>query len=130
MKTIVDRIRDLVSHLSDQGFFREADIVELWLENTSEITFDNVNKLEWRDVYALLHADLDYIGEALSDVGNEANEKAHLNEAPSPTVTTPYATCACCDDAALAQIVVDRIVESEAFYIFLATALKGRLRAY
>jgi len=130
MKTVIDRIRDLVPHLSDQGFFREADIVELWLENTSEITFDNINKLEWRHVYHTLHADLDYIGEALDDVGNEANEKAHIKEAPSPTVTTPYAACACCNDATFAQIVVDRIVDSESFYILLATALKGRLRAY
>ena len=124
MKTIIDRIRYLVVHLSDQGFFKEADEVELWLSNTSEVTFDNINKLEWRDVYSTLHVDLDYIGDALLDVANEANEKALLR---GEVVTVPYPPT---DDATFAQIVVDRIVESEAFYILLASALKGRLRAY
>ena len=123
--TIVDRIRDLVSHLSDQGFCKEADEVELWLETTSEITFDNINKLEWRDVYSTIHVDLDYIGESLENVGAEANEKAKDAGCLESAIAGGARY-----DAELAQQVVDRLVTSESFYILLATALKGRLRAY
>jgi hypothetical protein len=139
MKTIIDRIRDMVVHFSDQGFFSESEEVAHWLEMSSERTFDNINKLEWREVYEILHGSLDYIGEALEELEVKAHARAKdkacteqvlAGLAAATTVTTPYPSCACCDDAALAQIVIDRLVESEVFYILLATALKGRLCAY
>ena len=136
MKTIIDRIREMVVHLSDQGFFSESEEVAHWLEMSSERTFDNINKLEWREVYEILHSSLDYVGEALEELEvkahTRAKDKACLEQglAAAQTVTTPYAACACCDDAAFAQMVVDRLESSEVFYILLATTLKGRLRAY
>ena len=139
MKTIIDRIREMVVHLSDQGFFSESEEVAHWLEMSSERTFDNINKLEWREVYEILHSSLDYIGEALEEVEVKAHTRAKdkacteqvlAGLAAAQTVTTPYAACACCDDAAFAQMVVDRLESSEVFYILLATTLKGRLRAY
>ena len=134
MKTIVDRIRDLVGNFTAQGFYGEADQVSTWLDLTSEVTIDNINKhMNWRDVYTSLHVDLDFIGEALFDLGANANLKA-CEQQPSidgGLLPLPKTTPNCeTDDAVLAQMVVDRLVESEVFYVLLGNALKGRLNAY
>ena len=88
--------------------------------------------LVWQEVYLAIHEDLWNTDITLSALGEEANM---IDDAEQPSVDAKElfqlpTSIASLDDATLARFVVDRIVASEAFHILLATALKGRLRAY
>jgi hypothetical protein len=131
--TIIESIEHLTYTLNDGGFFQEAETIERWLNQTADTTKDNMDKhLVWQEVYLALHEDLWETDLTLSALAEQANRIA---DAEQPSIDGKElfqmpTSLASIDDATLARFVVDRIVASEAFHILLATALKGRLRAY
>jgi hypothetical protein len=131
--TIIESIEQVARTLDDGGFFQEAETIERWLNQTADTTKDNMDKhLVWQEVYLAIHEDLWETDLTLSALAEQANR---LEDAEQPSIDGKElfqmpVSLASLDDATLARFVVDRIVASEAFHILLATALKGRLRAY
>ena len=131
--TIIESIEQVARTLDDGGFFQEAETIERWLNQTADTTKDNMDKhLVWQEVYLAIHEDLWETDLTLSALAEQANR---LEDAEQPSIDGKEmfqmpTSLASIDDATLARFVVDRIVASEAFHILLATALKGRLRAY
>ena len=83
--------------------------------------------LVWRQVYDAIHLDLENADLTLSLLASEANELEYARNEQTPPPMQPLVHVT---DSVLAQIVMDRLVESEVFYLLLALALKERLRAY
>lgn len=131
--TIIESIEQVARTLDDGGFFQEAETIERWLNQTADTTKDNMDKhLVWQEVYLAIHEDLWETDLTLSALAEQANR---IEDAEQPSIDgkelfQTSTSIASLDDATLARFVVDRIVASEAFHILLATALKGRLRAY
>lgn len=131
--TIIESIEQVARTLDDGGFFQEAETIERWLNQTADTTKDNMDKhLVWQEVYLAIHEDLWETDLTLSALAEQANR---IEDAEQPSIDgkelfQTSTSIASLDDATLAHFVVDRIVASEAFHILLATALKGRLRAY